>query len=715
MILSLTAAIAMLATSLNFLQLLEADRGIDDMIREDAVVAVFQLDRQMRELDLRAQHVALTGRGDDHPEFLRQFAATSRLTPSLERAVSHLDRDNTHGLIDKAREFADHGRVMEAMISRLDPARADYPPIMQDLADHISGASVLASGLLVEANAALNQQRSAARLHRAELQEQLARMLLILIVAFSAIFMLLMVQLRQLAAAGRHMALLQERSNRRAVRAQAASRAKSAFLATMSHEMRTPLNGIIGNTELMAQDESGAQHEHRLSAIHASGVLLRDLIDGILDFSRMEKGEPEIEAEPVALQELGSSLELAFAEQARQRGLTLSIDLPDTVILSDEGLLRQVLAKLIDNALKFSESGQISIRASHPEPGQLQLEVEDQGIGIAPQHIPDIFEEFYQVDPSHSRRFGGSGLGLAICRRIVTALGGTIHASSILGKGSLVRIDLPVELVDTPEEALSQSDAGAYAAPKLHVLIAEDNPINSDVLCAHLQELGHQCSMVVNGQQAVDFVAQHQPDLVMMDMQMPVMDGIEATRLIRKKGFDMPIIAVTANAFDHDRIACLAAGMTEFMPKPVTRTALIAMIHRAAAGNSGAAGAVGGPAVQDMDSGDQGSPQSTQFSDLIAALGEDAALSFLDRFEADLQSFQGDMQAVMAPPDTTRQDGLLHTFKGAALTLGLTSSGMFAQELRSEMPVSADQLDRLIALAQRDVIACRDSMKAIAS
>lgn len=718
-ILSLTAALAMLATSFHFLQLLEADRDIDDMIREDAVVAVFLLDRQMREFERYARIVALTGRGDDHPEILRQFEATFSRLDAMERAAALLDRDNPRGLNDQARELADQIRGMEALVSSLEPTRPEYLPRMQDLAEQISGASMLASRLLLDANAALNLQRSAAREQRAEVKKQLARMLLILIVAFSAIFILLMVQLRQLTAAGRHMVLLQERSNRRALRAQAASRAKSAFLATMSHEMRTPLNGIIGNTELMAQDETGAQHEHRLSAIHASGILLRDLIDGILDFARMEKGAPEIEAEPVALQELGSSLKLAFAEQARQRGLSLSIDMPDTVILSDEGLLRQMLAKLIDNALKFTEAGQITIRATHPEPGQLRLEVADQGIGIAPQDIPDIFDEFYQVDPSHSRRFGGSGLGLAICKRIVTVLGGDISVTSTVGKGSLVRVDLPVDLVDIPEDALSQGDEAPYAGPKLHVLIAEDNQINSDVLCAHLEGLGHQCSVVVNGQQAVDFVTQHQPDLVMMDMQMPVMDGIEATRLIRAQGFDMPIIAITANAFEHDRSACLAAGMTEFLPKPVTRPVLMAMIHRATAGAGGAPSCAADPdpdpAPQDSVAGDQGGALSTQFGELVAALGEDAALSFLDRFEADLQAFHDNMQAAMAPPDAGCQDGLLHTFKGAALTLGLTSSGLFAQELRSELPVSADRLERLVTLAERDVIACRESMKAINS
>lgn len=726
-ILSLVAALAMLTTSFHFLRILDADRNIEQLVREDAIPAVFLTDQHMRELDRIAHSLAMTGRADDHAAFLQQYDILFRRLPLLDRITASLDAHSSAGLSDSVRELEQRVIALRPQIEALDPEAPGYLLSMQQLAEEIALFPPKTNRLLLDTNAAITAQRLEAREFRAELQEKLARMLIVLIVAFSGIFILLMLQLRQLAAAGRHMALLQQRSNRRAVRAQAASRAKSAFLATMSHEMRTPLNGIIGNTELMAQDESGAQHEQRLSAIHASAILLRDLIDGILEFSRMEKGAVNVKSGPVALQDLGSSVSLAFAEQARQSGLSLHVEMPDSVILSDEALLRQLVAKLVDNAMKFSEAGQITVRGTHPAPGQLRLEVRDEGIGIAQQDVSAIFQEFYQVDPSYSRRFGGSGLGLAICKRIVTALGGDISVTSTIGKGSCIRVELPVERVDLSEPDLPQDAPATHPPAPLHVLVAEDNPINSDVLCAHLEQAGHRCSVVVNGREAVDFVAQHQPDLVMMDMQMPVMDGIEATRLIRAQGFDMPIIAVTANAFDHDRSACLAAGMTEFLPKPVTRPALIAMIQRTTSGEGCATAPVTAmateptsepacdPAPQGSASGNQDILPSTQFSDLMDALGADVALSFLERFEAELTEFRSNMQMAMPPSEATRQDGLLHTFKGTALTLGLTSSGQFAQELRAQLPVSADQLDRLITLAKHDIIACRESMKAIAS
>jgi two-component system, sensor histidine kinase len=468
---------------------------------------------------------------------------------------------------------------------------------------------------------------------------------------------------------------------------------------------------------------------------------LRDLIDGILDFSRLDAGVIEAGRTETDLDGLGCLLARAFSDQATEAGLKLSVTLPAERVLVNDGRLRQVLINLIANALKFTHRGRVQVRGTLPRPDLLRIEVQDDGIGIARDALPRLFREFSQIDNSHARSYGGSGLGLAICRRVVEGLGGRIGVESELGHGSLFWFELPV----TPVEAAGLMGAGRGAAIQpnqpegrsLDVLVAEDNEVNLAVITGMLRHLGHRVRSAPNGQEAIDAIAALRPDVVLMDMQMPVLDGLEATRRIRAQMCDLPIIGVTANAFAQDRRACLAAGMTGFLPKPVTTDALAAALgevfHVTArlagppsaspedaislmdqgADDACAQGLDNGPKVQrPLDAIPDPGAGADQLRDLIDVMGAELVAQLLDRFERDLTDLRASLTPGAGGADAAAQDDALHSFKGAALTLGMAGAGHRAQRLRAHLPLDADAVENLIALAKTDLHRARQSVTA---
>ena len=711
LVLSLVAAVAMLGASFQFVRLLDVERDMDAIIREDAIWAIFQTDRHMREFEMLARLVSETGRTEYHDDLVRHYDILYSRVSLLERGAFHLDLSGEGDLTSRVRTLTSHVVGLADRVDALDPAAPAYLDEVRAISAEISTLPALTNRMLLDANAGMNTRRVEDRDLRAGVQEQLARMMITLVVAFIGIFVLLMLQLRQLGRAGQRMALLQERSRRKAVRAQAASQAKSAFLATMSHEMRTPLNGIIGSAELLSMEEVKPAHLRRLDVIRASAMLLRDVIDGILDFSRLEKGQAEIRPQPVDLAHLGESLRLAFAGQALDTGLGLTIDMPEAVVMTDPAALRQVIVKLLGNALKFTPEGCVRVTGALPDGGRLRVEVADDGIGIPEAALPQLFREFNQLDRSYARKYGGSGLGLATCKRLVEALGGSIGVSSTEGKGSLFWFEVPAEPATLPGDIPAVAAPLPSSAAPMHILIAEDNEINLDVITGHLTRLGHRCSVARNGRAAVDFLASEMPDMILMDMQMPVMDGVEATRIIRAQGHHLPIVAVTANASERDRMMCLGAGMNDFLSKPVTQDALRRVLAQF--------GPAARPDAFADDAGTAETPQdacgglSSQIRDLLGALGPEMVVSLVERFEPEIDALESSLSATLAGGDAAAQDGLLHTFKGAALTLGLTSCGNLAQQYRSGLPIDKQKVEILIAQARDDLYECRQSLKAI--
>jgi PAS domain S-box-containing protein len=363
-----------------------------------------------------------------------------------------------------------------------------------------------------------------------------------------------------------------------------AADAMSGFLATMGHEIRTPLNGVLGMARAMDRDELPAVQRERLKVIEASGEALQALLNDLLDLSKIEAGKVALEDGIIDGQALADSTG-PFAALLQDKDVTLGVNVAPSargLWSGDPDRARQVLTNLLANAIKFTERGGIEVDLSH-DGEALVIQVRDTGIGIAPERLSQVFERFVQGDGSTTRRFGGSGLGLAICRDLVTLMGGDIQVESEEGVGSTFTARFParrIEPASMPEPAADPAKPEMSAAEGLRVLAAEDNPTNQLVLKTLLAEVGIEPVMVVNGQEAVAAWTGATWDLVLMDIQMPVMDGVTATRRIRESErlsgrARTPIIALTANVMAHQKAEYHAAGMDDVVAKPVSIAQLL--------------------------------------------------------------------------------------------------------------------------------------------
>jgi len=367
--------------------------------------------------------------------------------------------------------------------------------------------------------------------------------------------------------------------------AEAASRSKSEFLANMSHELRTPLTSILGFSHLIGRGGglSEADRSH-LDLIRSAGETLLAVVNDILDFSKLEAGALQLTTETFPVAELGRGVVALLGAQADAKDLTLTCDAPEGLYLSgDAARLRQVLLNLVSNAVKFTERGEVAVNLNVEPDGDrawLSVEVRDTGVGLDPAQIDRMFDRFTQADGSVSRRYGGTGLGLSISRRLVEMMGGEIGAESDGRTGSTFRFRVPLSAVESPAETRAPQSP---AAPdrRLRVLLAEDNAANRALIAALTAPLDIELHMVENGAQAVSAIQSEDYDLVLMDMQMPVMDGPSASRAIRGlsgPASRTPIVALTANVLPEQIEQCRASGMEGHVAKPVDPRTLFAAI-----------------------------------------------------------------------------------------------------------------------------------------
>jgi signal transduction histidine kinase/CheY-like chemotaxis protein len=380
-------------------------------------------------------------------------------------------------------------------------------------------------------------------------------------------------------------ALIEARSER--IRAEDASAAKSDFLATMSHEIRTPLNGVLGMVQAMGHDRLPKAQRTRLEVIRQSGEVLLTLLNDLLDISRIEAAKLELDIGVLDMGRLAAQAEAAFAPLAAGKGLTLAIHADPAVLglwRADPTRVRQIVYNLLSNAVKFTDRGGVTVALRLQDDGALAIRVADTGPGVAADLLPTLFERFIQAEASTSRRYGGSGLGLAISRELARLMGGDIAAESEPGRGSVFTVRLPLARAEAA--AAPTADEAGHEAPQsnLRVLVAEDNETNQLVLRTLLGQVGLDPHVVSDGAQAVEAWRTGRWDVVLMDVQMPVMDGLAATRRIREleaaEGRPRtPIIALTADAMSHQAAEYVAVGMDGLAPKPIQIEQLVEAIN----------------------------------------------------------------------------------------------------------------------------------------
>jgi CheY-like chemotaxis protein len=360
---------------------------------------------------------------------------------------------------------------------------------------------------------------------------------------------------------------------------------KSDFVANVSHEIRTPLNGVLGMAQAMAHDCLPRVQRERLEVIRQSGETLLSLLNDVLDLSKIEAGKLELETLEFDVAQTIRGACQPFEALADRKGVTLAIRLPDDLSWArgDPRRLRQVISNLVSNALKFTEAGEVAVDAAR-EGERLRIDVSDTGLGMTPATTAKVFEKFVQADSSTTRKFGGTGLGLAICRDLVELMGGRIWAESKPGEGSCFSFLVAMAAVEAP--TADGDDGAAFDPAVLRVLAAEDNEVNQLVIATLLGQAGVTPVLVPDGAQALEAWRNEPWDVILMDVQMPVMDGLAATREIRRAETETgrartPIVGLTANAMTHQVAAYMECGMDGVVAKPIRIEELFAAVERA--------------------------------------------------------------------------------------------------------------------------------------
>ena len=535
----------------------------------------------------------------------------------------------------------------------------------------------------------------------------------------------------------RHEAALAEARDR----AEAANRARAAFLAMMSHEMRTPLNGVVGMAGLLEGTALDADQRSLVGTLKRSADHLLVLIDDVLDFSKLEAGRLEIESRPFDLVDVVRSTTEMLRTKADEKGLALVVRTAGSVparVLGDPSRLRQIVINLVGNAVKFTERGEVEVTIAGVPAGEhvaIEIAIRDTGIGIAPEDLPNLFQEFAQVDASISRRFGGTGLGLAISRKLARRMGGEVTVASRPGEGSIFTFGAEFDVAAVTTETEAVATAAAPEAPPSRVLVAEDNPTNMLVATRILQSLGHSVTGVGDGRAACEALAAESFDIVLMDVMMPGMDGLAATREIRASGgpmADVPIVVLTANALAEDYRNAVEAGADGFATKPIDRASLGRVIADTLAARASRGGEPppppeppptserpardrdGHPAAS-ADGGDPAELEDGPGHDHAAALLDEQTLARLYDTVGEaigreiVQVFLEDTARKLTELPSLPLSDLIrevHALKSSAATLGLSALSTAAARIEAEAP----SLDR--GRLDRSLVGLRDEFDA---
>ncbi len=463
-----------------------------------------------------------------------------------------------------------------------------------------------------------------------------------------------------------------------------ANKVKSQFLANMSHEIRTPLTAIVGHAEAIIHDDiDKAKVQEDIEVIHGNSLHLLELINDILDLSRIEANKFELEIQPLDLAELIQDLSHTFSSQAEQKRLVFTIEhqLPLPFIIQVDSLrLKQILLNLCANAIKFTETGQVTLAISWQK-GQLTFTVTDTGIGLSKEHLAQVFEIFTQADNSISRRFGGSGLGLTLSNQLAKLMSAKITATSKLGQGSRFCLTLPCQ--HNPNDRLSpvidvaiEDSSETFFSGK--ILLAEDHDDNRRLIARLLTSLGLEVVVAKNGKEAVNLCIEHQPALVLLDIQMPEMDGVEAFKTLRSLGCTQPIYALTANAMSHEISQYLAIGFTGHLKKPIERKKFIAIIAKYFTTPEGKL-----KSQQDNKLAEQILTTTEYVTKAEQSLEHVDLSDLVTDFKANVGNDKRELELYCDNADIAKLAQVAHRLAGAAQMFGFTELNQAAKELES--------------------------------